>query len=148
MNELAWWKRLIVILLLGALGTLLYFSGSAFFNVWAVPLMQELSPEQAHQSIAWVLVGISFLAALISAFFSVFLYEMTGGGRPLLMAILFALPVVLIQLYALTGSRLSTEMVAIYLFETLMIWVAYLLLSYAGRRTWRRFFATRRAAGS
>ncbi len=148
MNELAWWKRLIVILLLGALGTLLYFSGSAFFNVWVVPLMQELSPEQAHQSIAWVLVGISFLAALISAFFSVFLYEMTGGGRPLAMAILFALPLVLIQLYALTGSRLSTEMVAIYLFETLMIWVAYLLLSYAGRRTWRRFFATRRAADS
>lgn len=141
MNELAWWKRSIIILVLGALAVLLYFSASGFFNIWAVPLMQKLSPEQAHQNIAMVLVGISFLAAFISAFFSVFLYEMTGGGRPLLMGILFALPVILIQLYVVFGSRLSPEMVTIYLVETVGVLLAFVLVSFLGRRAFRRFFA-------
>ncbi len=141
MREKAWWLKTIVVLLLGALGTLLYFSAAAYFNVLVVPLITPASPEHAHSTVVAVLVAISFVAALIGAFFSVFLYEMVGGGRPVSMSLLFALPPVLFQLYALTGSRLSTPMVSIYLFENLVIWLAYLLLALAGNRVWKRFFA-------
>lgn len=140
MNDLAWWKRALVILVLGTLAVLLYFSASGFFNIWVVPMMQQLSPEKAHENIAFVLVGISFLAAFIAAFFSVFLYEMTGGGRPLLMGVLFALPVILIQLYAVLGSRVSSTMLTIYLVETLGVLLAFVLVSFLGRRAFRRFF--------
>ncbi len=148
MSELPLWMKVLAFLLLVPLGWVLYFSGSALFNVWAVPMMQGLSPEQAHQGIVPVLVGISFLAASIGAFFSVFLYELIGGGRPLLAATLFALPLVGAQLYALWGKRLTTDMVAVYLIEMVMIWFAYLLLSYLGRAVRRRFFSSREAAVS
>ncbi len=142
MNEMAWWIKGIVILILGALGVLLYFSAAAFFNVWIVPFMQELAPEQAHRSIGPVLVLISFVAALIAAFFSVFLYEMIGGGRPLLMGVLFALPMILIQVYVLTGARLELAMLSIHLVEMVGIVAAYLLIAFFGRWVHRRFFAT------
>ncbi|HIE54578.1 MAG TPA: hypothetical protein EYP90_05265 [Chromatiaceae bacterium] len=142
MNELVWWKRILVILVLGTLAVLLYFSAAGFFNIWVVPMMQQLSPETAQKNINFVLVGISFLAALISAFFSVFLYEMTGGGRPLLMGVVFALPVILIQLYVVFDHQLSSTMLAIYLVETLGALVAFVLVSFLGRKAFRRFFAT------
>ena len=133
MNELAWWKKVLVILVLGTLAILLYFSASGFFNVWVVPMMKDLSPAQAHQSIGVVLVLISFVAAFIAAFFSVFLYEMTGGGRPLLMGILFSLPLILIQGYVLIGARLEPEMLAIHLVEMVGILLAFVVVSFLGR---------------
>ncbi len=141
MRERAWWLKTIVVSLLGALGTLLYFSAAAYFNVLVVPMITSFSPAHAHGTVVAVLVSISFVAALISAFFSAFLYEMVGGGRPLAMSLLFALPPVLFQLYALAGSRVSTPMVSIYLFENLVIWLAYLALALAGNRVWKRYFA-------
>lgn len=141
MNELAWWKKLLVILVLGTLAALLYFSASGFFNVFAVPLMKDLPPEQAHRAIGAVLVVISFGAALIAAFFSVFLYEMTGGGRPLLMGVVFALPLILIQGYVLLGARVDPAMLAIHLAEMVGILLAFILVAYLGRRVFRRFFA-------
>ncbi len=141
MNELSWWKKGLVILALGTLAVLLYFSAAAFFNVWVVPYMQKLAPEQAHRSIGAVLVLISFAAALIAAFFSVFLYEMTGGGRPLLMALVFSLPMVLIQAYVLTGAHLELAMLSIHLVEMAGIVLAFVLVSWLGRRVHRRFFA-------
>ncbi len=142
MNELAWWKKLLVILALGTLAILLYFSASGFFNVWVVPMMKDLSPAQAHQSIGVVLVLISFVAAFIAAFFSVFLYEMTGGGRPLLMGILFSLPLILIQGYVLIGARLEPEMLTIHLVEMVGILLAFVVVSFLGRKVFRRFFST------
>ena len=142
MNELAWWKKGIVIVVLGTLAVLLYFSASGFFNVWAVPLMKQLSPERAHQSIGMVLVAISFAAALIAAFFSIFLYEMTGGGRPLLMGTLFALPLILIQGYVLVDARLEPVMLTIHLVEMAGVLLAFILVSYLGRKVFRRFFSS------
>ena len=142
MNELAWWKKTIVILVLGTLAVLLYFSASGFFNVWVVPMMKDLSPERAHQSIGTVLVLISFVAAFIAAFFSVFLYEMTGGGRPLLMGIVFALPLILIQGYVLIGARLEPEMLTIHLVEMVGILLAFIMVAFLGRKVFRRFFSS------
>jgi hypothetical protein len=140
MHEQAWWLKLIVFLALATLGTLLYFSAAAFFNVWVVPRLKPVSPQHAHQVVSAVLVVISFVSALIGAFFSAFLYQMVGGGRPYSMALLFALPPVLVQLYALQGSRITSEMAWIYGVENIAILLAYLLLSMAGRRVWQRFF--------
>ena len=148
MNELAWWKRALVILVLGTLAILLYFSASGFFNVWVVPMMKDLSPERAHQSIGMVLVLISFVAAFIAAFFSVFLYEMTGGGRPLLMGIVFALPLILIQGYVLVGTRQGPEMLTIHLVEMVGILLAFVIVSFLGRKVYRRFFTTGTTGGS
>ena len=142
MNELAWWKKVLVILVLGTLAILLYFSASGFFNIWVVPMMKDLSPAQAHQSIGVVLVLISFVAAFIAAFFSVFLYEMTGGGRPLLMGILFSLPLILIQGYVLIVARLEPEMLTIHLVEMVGILLAFVVVSFLGRKVFRRFFST------
>ena len=140
MNELAWWKKVIVVLVLGTLGVLLYFSASAYFNVLVVPMMQGMDQEAAHRSISAVLVAISLGAAVIAAFFSVFLYEMTGGGRPLLWGLLFALPLILIQGYMLLQSRLDAAMLSIHIGEMLGILLAFLAVSWLGRAVFRRFF--------
>ena len=140
MNELAWWKQLLVIALLMTLGTFLYFSAAAFLNVWVVPRMQSLSTETAHQSVIPVLIAISFVSAAIAAFFSIFLWEMTGGGRPLLWGVLFALPMVLIQTWLILAKRLAPEMALLFGLEMVGIVAAFVLLSYTGRWVHRRFF--------
>lgn len=142
MNELAWWKQLLVIALLMTLGTFLYFSAAAFLNVWVVPKMQALSSQTAHQSVIPVLIAISFAAALIAAFFSVFLWEMTGGGRPLLWGVLFAVPMVAIQTWLILAKRLAREMALLFGLEMVGIVAAFVLLSYMGRWVHRRFFRT------
>ncbi|WP_456417323.1 hypothetical protein [Thiolapillus sp.] len=125
-----------------SLGVLLYFSASAFLNVLAIPLLQDLDPEQTDQMIAMVLVVISFLAALIGGFFSVFLFEMAGGGyRPLLMGILFSLPAVLVQTYVVVSSGVAIEMMTIYALESSMVLLAFVLMAFAGRSVSRRFFS-------
>ncbi|WP_456413373.1 hypothetical protein [Thiolapillus sp.] len=125
-----------------SLGVLLYFSASAFLNVLAIPLLQDLDPEQTDQMIAMVLVVISFLAALIGGFFSVFLFEMAGGGyRPLLMGILFSLPAVLVQTYVVVSSGVAIEMMTIYALESSMVLLAFVLTAFAGRSVSRRFFS-------
>jgi len=141
MNELAWWKQLPIVLILATLAVLLYFSASGFFNVWAVPLMKDLPPEQAHRAIGAVLVAISLAASFIAAFFSVFLYEMVGGGRPFWMGLLFGLPLVLIQAYVLLGARIDEQMLTIHLVEMLGILLAFVLVAFLGRWVHRRFFA-------
>ncbi len=140
MNELAWWKQLLAIALLMTLGTFLYFSAAAFLNVWVVPKMQSLSTQAAHQSVLPVLIAISFVAALIAAFFSVFLWEMTGGGRPLLWGVLFALPMVVVQTWLILAKRLAPEMALLFGLEMAGILLAFVLLSYGGRWVYRRFF--------
>ncbi len=146
MNELAWWKQLLVIALLMTLGTFLYFSAAAFLNVWVVPKMQSLSTQAAHQSVIPVLIAISFLAAVIAAFFSVFLWEMTGGGRPLVWGVLFALPMVLIQTWLILAKRLAPEMALLFGLEMAGIVLAFLLMALGGHRVHRRFFSSSSSA--
>ncbi|WP_456377140.1 hypothetical protein [Thiolapillus sp.] len=124
------------------LGLLLYFSAAAFLNVLAIPLLQNLDPQQAEQMIAAVLVVISFIAALIGGFFSVFLFEMAGGGyRPLLMGTVFSLPAVLVQTYVMVSRGMAVEMMAIYVLESVVVLLAFVLTAFAGRMVSRRFFS-------
>jgi len=115
-------------LVLMILGILLYFSASAFFNVLVIPLLQGFSPQQADNMIAW--------------FFSVFLFEMAGGGyRPLAMGVVFSMPVVLVQVYAIIAGDMPKAMTMIYLLESLMIVLAYIITAFVGRWVARRFFS-------
>jgi hypothetical protein len=133
---------IVAMIILMTLGGLLYFSASAFLNVLVIPLLQDLTPEQADKMIALALVIISFLASLIAGFFSVFLFEMAGGGyRPLLMGTLFSLPVIAVQIYVVIAGNMPTEMMVIYLLESLMILLAFVLTAFAGRWVARRFFS-------
>lgn len=124
------------------LGVLLYFSASAFLNVLAIPLLQNLAPEQTGQMIAAVLVIISFVAALIGGLFSVFLFEMAGGGyRPLLMGFVFSLPAVLVQGYVVISSGIPAAMMAIHILESMVVLLAFVLAAFAGRMVFRHFFS-------
>ncbi len=131
-------------LVLMILGILLYFSASAFFNVLVIPLLQGFSPQQADNMIALALVIISLLASLIAGFFSVFLFEMAGGGyRPLTMGVVFSMPVVLVQVYAIIAGDMPKAMTMIYLLESLMIVLAYIITAFVGSWVARRFFSNR-----
>ncbi len=124
------------------LGVALYFSASGFLNVFVIPLLKGLSPEQAGQLIMIVLVVISFIAALIGGFFSVFLFEMAGGGyRPLLMGFLFALPAALLQIYVVIIGEMPAEMAVVYILESVMILLAFIIAAFSGRMVFRRFFS-------
>lgn len=134
----------IAILLLGTLGVLLYFSASGYLNVFALPALQHVSDKPSPQLIAAVLVLISFLGALIAGFFSVTLFEMTGGGyRPLLMGVLFSLPIILIRVWLVSGgySTMRGDMVIIYALESVAVLVAYVLMALLGRKIFHRFFS-------
>ncbi|WP_456407085.1 hypothetical protein [Thiolapillus sp.] len=140
-------SRLLVVgalLLLATLGVMLYFSAAGYLNVFALPLLQSVSDKPSPQMIAAVLVIISFLGALIAGFFSVFLFEMAGGGyRPLLMGFLFSLPVILIRVSLLwnSNSSMQGDIAMIYALESLVVLVAYVLMAWMGRWVFRRFFS-------
>lgn len=135
-----WTMAAAVVLMI--LGVALYFSASGFLNVFVIPLLKDLSPEQAGRLIMFVLVAISFIAALIGGFFSVFLFEMAGSGyRPLLMGFLFALPAVLVQLYVVIVGEMPTEMTVVYILESVMILLAFIIAAFCGRMVFRRFFS-------
>ncbi len=133
MRDFPWWAKGLIFLPLAALGTVLYFSASDSFNhLWVIAFDTKIT--------LLVEFVLSFLAALTGAFFSVFLYEMTGGGKPWRMATLFAAIPIGLQLYYLLEGRLSMATLSIHVLEFFLIWLAYSLVSLGGRRIWRRFF--------
>lgn len=132
------------LLLLATLGVLLYFSASSYLNVLVLPLLQSISDKPSPQMIAAVLVIISFLGALIAGLFSVFLFEMAGGGyRPLLMGILFSLPVILIRVTVTWGGHgvNGGDIAMIYALESIVVMLAYIVMAWAGYAAFRRFFS-------
>jgi len=139
--KFGWWSIVAAIVLM-MLGVALYFSASGFLNVYVIPLLQGFDPEQTDRLILIVLVMISFVAALIGGFFSVFLFEMAGGGyRPLLMGCVFALPAILMQMYFVIVGEMPAEMMTVYILEALMVLLAFVLAAFAGRMVFRRFFS-------
>lgn len=144
--NIKWWKAAGGAILLGTLGTLLYFSAAGFLNLLVVPLMKGLEPEQQHQLITPVLILLSFVAALIAGLFSAFLFEMVTAWRPLLMGVLFALPSIGTILYVAGAAGMPVEMQLVYGLESLAMLLAFVAMAFLGRFVARRFFSTEHSA--
>ncbi len=133
-------------LLLMTLGVLLYYSSTPYMNLYVAPMIKSMGFEPTKLILLTMLALIAFIGALIAGFFSVFLFEMVSGGyRPLVMGLVYATPVVAIQLAVvvmgyLNGGGMPLEALWLYLGEVLAIYMGFLVTARAGQGVARRFF--------
>jgi hypothetical protein len=134
-------------LLLMTLGVLLYYSATPYMNIYLVPVIKSLGVEPTRLILAAVLALVAFVGASIAGFFSVFLFEMVSGGyRPSSMSLIYATPIVVIQLSMIAmayvnGTNVPLDVFWLDLGEVVAIYLGYLLTAWAGRGVARRFFA-------
>ena len=134
--------------LLMMLGVLLYYSATPYMNMFVAPMINSLEAQSSEMTLWLLMTLIALAGGLIAGFFSVFLFEMVSNNdRPGLMAILFALPVVIIHLAliilaASQGKSLPMEVYWLYLVEIIAIFLSYYMTALAGHWVGRRFFAT------
>ncbi|WP_457666220.1 hypothetical protein [Thiolapillus sp.] len=134
--------------LLMTLGVMLYYSATPYMNMFVAPMINSLGVESGKLMLWVVMTLIALAGGLIAGFFSVFLFEMVSGGyRPGFMALVFAIPVVVIHLAfvimgLMQGKQLPAEVYGLYLGEVGSIFLSYYITARVGRWVARRFFMT------
>ncbi len=135
-------------ILLMTLGVMLYYSATPYMNMFVAPMINSMGVESSRLMLWLVMTLIALAGSLIAGFFSVFLFEMVSGGyRPGFMAMLFAVPVVVVHLSfvimgLIQGQRMPAEVYGLYLGEVAAIFLGYYLTARVGRWVARRFFMT------